>query len=115
MAEVWEIGANTAAISPTYQWKGTHKEIQWSGSGESELEKAIIEEYKVMFSNNDMTHYFSHGQGPNLIRNLRADTAYRLALLEEIKAKAACPEKVQSLIDAIVIVSQAARESKEEE
>lgn len=77
------------------------------------MEKAIIEKWKVMFSNNTMTQYFSHGQGPNLISNLRADTAYRIALLEEIKAKAARPEKVQALIDAIVIVSQAARESKE--
>jgi len=74
---------------------------------------AIIEKCKVMFTNNTMTQYFSHGQGPNLIRNLRADTAYRLALLEQIKAKAAQPEKVQSLIDAIVIVAQATRESKE--
>jgi hypothetical protein len=100
-------------ISSTYQSAGTDKQSKWPEGSQAEMEKAIIEEYKVMVSNNVMTQYFSHGQGPNLIRNLRADTAYRLALLEQIKVKAAQPEKVQALIDAIVIVSQVARESKE--
>ena len=102
-----------APISSTYQSTGTNKQSIWPGCGEAEMEKAIIEKCKVMFTNNTMTKYFSHGQGPNLIRNLRADTAYRLALLEQIKDKAAQPEEVQALIDAIVIVSQAARKSKE--
>jgi hypothetical protein len=100
-------------ISNPHQWKGTDKKFQWPGCGETEMEEATIEKCKVMFTNNLMSNYFSHGQGPNLIRNLRADTAYRIALLEEIKLTAVQPEKVQALIDSIVIVSQAARESKE--
>ena len=60
------------------------------------MEKAIIEKYKVMNSNNIMTQHFSN--------NLRTDAAYRLALLEGNKS--------QAPIDA-TIMAQATRKSKE--